>query len=94
MEVMTRPTSGCALASANFGALAMERVGHVAGTASSLQGAFSTIFGAAIGIGVGRQFDGTTIPLYVGFFLCGLAAIAVILVTERGRLFHRTPQPA
>ncbi|MBY8826028.1 multidrug effflux MFS transporter [Sphingomonas colocasiae] len=86
---------GCfGLAAANFGALAMERVGHVAGTASSLQGAFQTIFGAAIGISVGRQFDGTTIPLYTGFFLCGLAALCTILVTERGRLFHRTPQPA
>lgn len=86
---------GCfGLASANFGALAMERVGHVAGTASSLQGAFSSIFGAMIGIGVGRQFDGSTVPLYVGFFLCGLSAITVVLVTERGRLFHRAPQPA
>lgn len=88
-------TMGCfGLAAANFGALAMERVGQVAGTASSLQGGFQTIFGAAIGIWVGRQFDGTTIPLYIGFFLCGLAATAAILVAERGRLFHRTPQPA
>ncbi len=82
---------GCfGLAAANFGALAMEHVGEVAGTAGSLQGAFSTIVSAAIGITVGQQFDGTTVPLYIGFFLCGLAAIAVILITERGRLFHQT----
>jgi len=81
---------GCfGLATANFGALAMENVGAVAGTASSLQGSFSTILGALIGLFIGQSFDGTTIPLYAGFSLCGFAAIAVILVTERGKLFHR-----
>lgn len=77
------------LAASNFSALAMEHVGKVAGTASSLQGGFSTMMGAAIGIATGRAFDGTTVPLYIGIFLCGLGALAAVLVTERGKLFHR-----
>jgi DHA1 family bicyclomycin/chloramphenicol resistance-like MFS transporter len=81
---------GCfGLAASNFSALAMEHVGKVAGTASSLQGAYATIMGASIGIATGRAFDGTTVPLYTGIFLCGLGALAAILVTERGKLFHR-----
>ncbi|MBB5686121.1 multidrug effflux MFS transporter [Sphingobium boeckii] len=82
---------GCfALSTANFGALAMEKVGDVAGTASSLQGSFSTIMGATIGIFVGQSFDGTTVPLYAGFTLCGTGAIIAVMITERGKLFRRS----
>jgi hypothetical protein len=28
------------------------------------------------------------VPLYIGFFGAGMVALAVILVTERGRLFR------
>ncbi|WOK35639.1 multidrug effflux MFS transporter [Sphingomonas sp. C3-2] len=80
------------LATSNFGALAMEHLGDVAGTASSLQGSFSTIFGAGIGVAIGQSFDGTTVPLYGGFTLCGLLALGVLLIVERGKLFHRSPE--
>lgn len=81
---------GCfGLATANFGALAMEHLGDVAGTASSLQGSFATILGSLIGITIGQSYSGTTIPLYTGFFLCGLGALAAILTCERGRLFQQ-----
>jgi DHA1 family bicyclomycin/chloramphenicol resistance-like MFS transporter len=62
---------------ANAGALAMEPLGHVAGTASSVQGTITTIGGALIGYVIGQQFDGTTLPFLVGFTLCGVAALAV-----------------
>jgi DHA1 family bicyclomycin/chloramphenicol resistance-like MFS transporter len=75
------------LASANFGALAMQPLGHVAGTASSVQGTIGTIGGALIGLAVGQSFDGTTLPLVGGFLACGLAALLAVLLTERGRLF-------
>ena len=84
---------GCfGLATSNFGALAMEHVGKVAGTASSLQGSFATIMGALIGIVAGQAFDGTTIPLYASISLCGIGALVAILITERGRLFHSGQQ--
>lgn len=73
----------------NFGALAMEKMGGVAGTASSLQGFFSTVMGALLGLAIGQGFDGTTVPLYTGLFLCAIGALAAVLVTEHGRLFRR-----
>jgi DHA1 family bicyclomycin/chloramphenicol resistance-like MFS transporter len=75
------------LASANFGALAMQPLGHVAGTASSVQGTIGTIGGALLGLAIGQSFDGTTIPLVAGFLVAGAAGLAIVLLTERGRLF-------
>lgn len=81
-----------ALAAPNFGSMAMEPVGHIAGTASSIQGSISSVGGALIGAVIGQSFDGTTVPVAAGFLVVGVAALAVVLVTERGRLFR--PQHA
>lgn len=74
----------------NFGALAMEPLGHVAGTASSIQGFVSTSGGALLGYLVGQRYDGTTMPLEVGFLIYGMMAMALVLAAERGHLFRRT----
>ncbi|HEX8364869.1 MAG TPA: multidrug effflux MFS transporter [Allosphingosinicella sp.] len=71
------------LIGANAGALAMEPLGHVAGTASSVQGVITTIGGALIGFAIGQQFDGTTLPFLAGFTLCGAAALAVAFWANR-----------
>jgi DHA1 family bicyclomycin/chloramphenicol resistance-like MFS transporter len=78
---------GFSFAVGNFGAMAMENMGEVAGTASSLQGSFSTLVGASLGAVIGQSFDGTTVPLYVGIFTCGALSVVVIAITEGGRLF-------
>jgi DHA1 family bicyclomycin/chloramphenicol resistance-like MFS transporter len=78
----------------NFNAMAMEPVGHIAGTASSVQGFITTLGGALLGFWIGQQFDGTVVPLTLGFSILGFAALAAVLVTERGRLFrpvHASP---
>lgn len=71
------------LIGANAGALAMEPLGHIAGTASSVQGTITTIGGALIGFAIGQQFDGTTIPFLIGFTVCGGAALAVAFWANR-----------
>lgn len=76
------------LVGANFNSIAMEPLGHVAGTASSIFGFVTTVGGALIGFAIGQQFDGTVIPLTLGFVTCGLIALLLVLVTEKGRLFH------
>jgi MFS transporter, DHA1 family, multidrug resistance protein len=73
----------------NFNALAMEPQGHVAGTASSLIGSVTTLIAAASGTVVGQAYDGTLMPLSASYLLFGLASLAIIAVTERGRLFGR-----
>jgi len=72
---------------ANFTALAMEPQGKIAGTASSLYGTITTLLGIGIGMTIGQDYDGTLLPFATGFFLCTLASLAVIAVTEKGRLF-------
>ncbi|WP_375461178.1 multidrug effflux MFS transporter [uncultured Enterovirga sp.] len=78
----------------NFNALAMEPLGHVAGTASSLIGVYTTVVGALCGLFIGGSFDGTVMPIAAGY--CGLAILAALVVTwtERGRLFvsHHSEQ--
>ena len=72
----------------NFTALAMEPQGHIAGTAASLYGSITTLLGISVGASIGQGFDGTLVPFATGFLLCTLAALAVVLVVEKGRLFQ------
>lgn len=85
--------AGFAFASANFGAMAMERMGAVAGMATSLQGFTITVTGALIGTVTGQAFDGTTVPMYMGFTITCALAVAVVLWTEQGRLFVARNEP-
>lgn len=77
----------------NFGAMAMEPMGHIAGTASSAQGFISTIGGAMTGFFIGQMFDGTTGPMTAGFVVCGVLALGAVLFAEKGRLFHARNTP-
>ncbi len=78
----------------NFNALAMERVGEIAGMASSFVGFYTTAVGALFGYFVGQAFDGTVRPLAIGFTLLGLGALVTVLITERGKLAHPQHAPA
>ena len=86
--VLQALSMGCfGLASSNFSSMAMENMGHIAGTASSVQGFLSVTLGAGIGAVIGQAFDGTTEPLTLGFVAAGVLALTSILWTERGKLF-------
>jgi DHA1 family bicyclomycin/chloramphenicol resistance-like MFS transporter len=76
------------LIGSNSGALAMEPLGHIAGTASALQGLVSTIGAALIGLAIGQLFDGTTVPLVAGFTLCGMAGLAIAWWANAGLPAH------
>jgi DHA1 family bicyclomycin/chloramphenicol resistance-like MFS transporter len=87
--IMQALTLGCfGLIGANAGALAMEPLGHIAGTASALQGLLSTVGGALIGLLIGQLFNGTTIPLVAGFVICGTLALAVARWANAGLPAH------
>ena len=62
----------------NFNSIAMEPLGHVAGTASSVLGFMQTLGGGVIGAVIGQLFDGTVTPLAAGF--CGVSALALVFV--------------
>jgi DHA1 family bicyclomycin/chloramphenicol resistance-like MFS transporter len=78
---------------ANFTALAMEPQGNIAGTASSLYGSITTLLGIGIGTTIGQDYNGTLLPFATGFFICALAALAIVALTEKGRLFVPSRQP-
>ncbi len=73
---------------ANFNSLAMEPLGHVAGTASSVLGFMSTVGGAAIGAVIGQAFDGTALPMVVGFCSVSFVGLLFVLIAEKGKLFQ------
>ncbi len=79
-------TSFC---SVNFGSIAMEPFGHLAGSASSVGSFIRMGVGGSTGILIGQMFDGTSAPLGYGFLGCALAAMAMVLWAEKGRLFTR-----
>lgn len=76
------------LLGANFGAMAMEPMGHIAGTASSVQGTLVALGGAIFGFVVGQAYDGSAFAVAAGYCAAGLGAVACVLYAERGRLFR------
>jgi DHA1 family bicyclomycin/chloramphenicol resistance-like MFS transporter len=72
----------------NFNSLAMEPLGHVAGTASAVLGFMSTVGGALIGVAIGQAFDGTALPLVAGFFTVSIIGLIFVLIGEKGKLFQ------
>ena len=78
---------------ANFNALAMEPLGELAGTASSILGFMQTFLGGILGTLIGQAYNGTVTPLAAGFCSVSVAALLMILLAERGRLFqpHNPP---
>ncbi|WP_404403266.1 multidrug effflux MFS transporter [Pelagibacterium halotolerans] len=71
----------------NMNALAMEPLGNVAGTASSVFGFIQTAGGALLGTYIGQNFDGTLVPVATGYFVLGLSTLVLVLIAEKGRLF-------
>ncbi len=77
----------------NFNSLAMEPLGHVAGTASSVLGFMGTIGGSIIGAAIGQAFDGTALPMVAGFFVVSIIGLSFVLIGERGKLFQAQNKP-
>lgn len=66
----------------NLNALAMEPMGHLAGTASSVIGAVTTVGSAIVGGLIGNAYDGTPRPFVVG-------TLALVVLTRVLMAFAR-----
>jgi MFS transporter, DHA1 family, multidrug resistance protein len=75
----------------NFNALAMEPMAHMAGTASSVAGFYSTAAAAVFGTLIGRSFDGGVRPLCISITVLFAAAVLAVLITERFKLMQHKP---
>jgi MFS transporter, DHA1 family, multidrug resistance protein len=82
----------------NFNTIALAPMGSVAGTAAAVIGTVPTAIGALLGSVLDRAFDGTVLPVSVGFLGYGILALGLVLWSERGRLFQplvvQPPGPA
>lgn len=76
------------LIGSNYSAMAMEQMGEMAGTASSVQGTIAALGATAISMVVGQSFNGTVVPVVAGFFLCGIGSLCAALHAEGGKLFR------
>jgi len=72
----------------NATAMAMEPMGHVAGAAAAANGFAGTTIAGFLGGVIGQFYDGTTMPIITGFACLGIGAFAIMLWTEKGRLFQ------
>lgn len=82
-------TFGCfGMMGANFSSLALEYMGHIAGTANAVYGFVTMTLSSFLGFLVARSFDGTVRPLLIAYVLLGVTSLVIILITERGKLFE------
>jgi DHA1 family bicyclomycin/chloramphenicol resistance-like MFS transporter len=76
------------LSTSNFSAVAMEKVGHVAGTAASLQGVITTVGAAFVSGLIGGGWTGHIYWLPMAALICGALAFTLIAVAEKGKLYR------
>lgn len=67
----------------NLNAIAMEPMGHIAGMASAIMGAASSIISLALGTIIGQLYDGTLIPISLGFLVLGTVTLWLMRAEAR-----------
>ncbi len=72
----------------NCNALAMEPMGHIAGMAASIIGSFTSLLSVLAGGLVSQRYDGTVLPLIIGYAVLGVAALLTSTLADRDRLHH------
>lgn len=70
----------------NLNSLAMEPLGALAGFGAAVVGACSTLIAVSIALFIGEMYNGSVLPLVLGFTCCSIVASVVVCAIER----HRT----
>ena len=69
----------------NLRAIAMEPMGHIAGTASSVIGTVSSVISLVIGSLIGLSYNGSLFPLIIGFLATASVGLMLQLWLERSK---------
>jgi len=72
----------------NLNALAMEPLGHIAGLGAAVVGSVSTLIAVGFGVLISAAYDGTIIPLVIGFAVLSIACLITIYWTEKISSLH------
>lgn len=83
---------GIGLLFGNLNALAMQPLGHIAGTGAAIVGATSMLISLVLGTWIGQSYNGTVLPLVVGFAALSACAMLVSRWAEGGAP-ERDPAP-
>ena len=81
---------GIGLLFGNLNALAMQPLGHIAGTGAAIVGATSMLISLVLGTWIGQSYNGTVLPLVIGFAVLSACAMLVSWWAEAGA---RQPDP-
>lgn len=68
---------------ANFNAMAMEHVGHIAGVAAAVIGTVSTALAVVCGGVIAQLYDGTILAVVAGFALMATLSLATMHAVEK-----------
>ncbi|KRW93567.1 Bcr/CflA family efflux MFS transporter [Paracoccus sp. MKU1] len=68
----------------NLNAMALQRMGHVAGMAASVIGAVSTLGAVVIAAPVGLLYDGTARPIILATLVCSALALMLMRYVREG----------
>ena len=75
---------GIGLLFGNLNALAMQPLGHIAGTGAAIVGATSMLISLVLGTWIGQSYNGTVLPLVIGFAALSACAMLVSWWAENG----------
>ncbi len=75
---------GIGLLFGNLNALAMQPLGHIAGTGAAIVGGMSMLLSLVLGTAIGQIYDGTVLPLVAGFAVLSACAMLVSWWAEGG----------
>jgi DHA1 family bicyclomycin/chloramphenicol resistance-like MFS transporter len=74
----------------NLNAVSMEPMGDMAGMASAIIGAVSSVLSLTLGTTIGQMYNNTLIPITSGFLVLGI--LALLLMKWEQRIHHREMQ--
>ena len=69
---------GIGLTFSNLNALAMDPLGHIAGTGAAVVGALATLLSLVFGTAIGQSYNGTVLPLVAGFTIVSALALVAM----------------
>nr|WP_298683790.1 multidrug effflux MFS transporter [uncultured Dongia sp.] len=70
----------------NFNALAMAPLGHIAGVGAAVIGAVTTFISVGTGAIIGHAYQGTVLPLCIGFAILGVLSLGAKYWADYGRV--------
>ncbi len=75
----------------NLRAMAMQPVGHIAGIGAAITGFVSTMMAVPISTFIGRFVQDTALPLFIGFTICGLLSIVIMVYLKAWKVKSIAP---